>query len=280
MFASPGYFDAVRTPLLRGREFVDTDTLDSMRVAIVNRAMADALWPGENAVGKQVGVGLTKYPVRTVIGVVANVKQSSLREKPAPQMYVPYSQNEIKTWPPMRTMQVALRTAADPAQMTAGVRKSMRSVDPDLPLAKVSTLSALVGRSLTQSRFAMLLLAGFGALALVLASIGMYGVVSHSVTQRTQEIGIRMALGAGRANVFAMVLSRGARLAGAGIAIGLIVALGVTRTMASFLYGVRPADPLTFGAVSLLLGLVALLACYLPARRATRVDPVIAIRHE
>jgi ABC-type antimicrobial peptide transport system permease subunit len=126
----------------------------------------------------------------------------------------------------------------------------------------------------------MLLLAGFGALALVLASIGMYGVVSHSVTQRTQEIGIRMALGAERANVFAMVLSRGARLAGAGIAIGLIVALGVTRTMASFLYGVRPADPLTFGSVSLLLGLVALVACYLPARRATRVDPVIALRHD
>jgi predicted permease len=280
MFASPGYFATVRTPLLRGREFMETDTLESMPVTIVNRAMADALWPGEDAIGKQVGVAQTKYPVRSVVGIVANVKQSSLREETAPQMYVPYSQNEIKTWPPMQTTQVALRTVADPAQMTASVREAMRSVDPDLPLAKIATLKALVGRSLTQSRFAMLLLAGFGALALVLAAIGIYGVISHSVTQRTHEIGIRIALGAERADVLGMVLSQSARLAGAGILIGLVAALAVTRTMSSFLFRVHPADPLTFGAVSVLLGLVALVACYVPARRATRVDPVIALRHQ
>jgi putative ABC transport system permease protein len=156
----------------------------------------------------------------------------------------------------------------------------MHTVDPELPLAKTATLSALVNRSLNQPRFAMLLLAGFGALALVLASVGMYGAVSHSVTQRTREIGIRMALGAERTHVFTMVLVQGARLAGAGIAIGLIASLAVARTMAAFLYGVRPLDPLTFGAVSMLLAIVALLACYLPAGRAMRVDPVAALRHE
>jgi predicted permease len=280
MFTSPGYFATVHTPLLRGRDFLDTDTLDSARVTIVNRAMADAFWPGEEAVGKQVGVATLKYPVRTIIGVVANVKQNSLREKTPPQMYVPYSQNEIKIWPPMQTMQVALRTAADPATTTGSVREAMRTVDPDLPLAKVATLAALVDRSLTQPRFAMLLLAAFGALALVLATIGMYGVISHTVTQRTQEIGVRIALGAQRGQVFGMVLTHGARLALAGIMIGLMGAWAVTRTMSSYLYGVRPGDPFTFGAVSMLLAAVALLACYLPARRAMRVDAVVALRHE
>jgi len=208
------------------------------------------------------------------------VKQSSLREKTAPQMYVPYSQNEIKIWPPMQTMQVALRTSADPAPMTASVREAMRSVDPDLPLAKVATLTSLVDRSLTQPRFAMLLLATFSMLALLLASIGMYGVISHSVTQRTQEIGVRIALGAQRAQMFGMVLGHGTKLALAGIVIGLIGGWAVTRTLASFLYSVGPSDPLTFGAVSVILALVALLACYLPARRATRIDAMVALRHE
>ncbi|MBZ5605789.1 MAG: ABC transporter permease [Acidobacteriia bacterium] len=280
MFASSGYFAAAGTPLLEGRDFSDLDTLDSMHVAVVNRAMANALWPGESAVGKHVGVADTRYPVRTVIGVVANVKQSSLREEAAPQMYVPYSQSEIVGWPPMQTMQIALRTAADPAGMTASIRQAMRSVDPALPLAKVAALTTLVQQSLAQPRFAMLLLAAFSVLALVLASVGMYGAISYSVAQRTQEIGIRMALGAERATVFGMVLSQGARLTAAGIAIGLVGAEGTMRLLSGFLYGVRPADPLTFGAVSALLAAVALLACYLPARRAMRVDPIIALRSE
>jgi predicted lysophospholipase L1 biosynthesis ABC-type transport system permease subunit len=242
--------------------------------------MAEALWPGEEAVGKQVGVASTKYPVRLVIGVVADVKQSSLREETAPQMYVPYSQNEIKIWPSMRTMEVALRVIGDPARATTSLREAMKWVDPDLPLAKVATLSELVKRSLNQPRFAMLLLGAFGLLALTLAAVGMYGVISYSVTHRTQEIGVRMALGAKRATVFGMVLGHGARLAAAGIALGLVGAWAATRTLASFLYGVRASDPVTFGAVSALLAMVAMLACYLPARRAMRVDPVIALREE
>jgi putative ABC transport system permease protein len=156
----------------------------------------------------------------------------------------------------------------------------MHSVDPDLPLAKVATLHALVDQSLTQPRFAMLLLTAFGALALIPSTIGMYGVISHTVTHRTHEIGVRIALGAHRRQVFGMVLIHGTRLAMAGIALGMIGAWAATRTMSSFLYGVRPGDPLTFVAVSILLATIALLACYLPARRAMRVDPVVALRHE
>jgi putative ABC transport system permease protein len=280
MFTSPGYFATVQTPLLQGRDFSDGDTLEAEHVTIVNRAMADALWPNGDAVGQFVGVKTARYPVRRVVGVVANVKQSSMREETAPQMYVPYSQNEIGTWPNMRTMQVALRTASDPAAMTAGITRAMRSVDPDLPLAKVSTLTTLVGQSLMQPRFAMLLLVGFGVLALLLASIGMYGVISYSVSQRTQEIGVRMALGAKRGAVFGMVLAQGARLAVAGIAIGLAGAFAGMRALTGLLYGVKPADPATFAAVSALLMLVALLACFLPAWRAMNVDPVIALRNE
>jgi ABC-type antimicrobial peptide transport system permease subunit len=192
-------------------------------------------------------------------------------------MYVLYNQ---KPWPSMLTMQAVLRTKSDPAAMTAIVRETVHSVNSGLPVEKLTTLSTLVDNAMTQPRFSMLVLGSFGALAIVLACIGMYGVVSYSAAQRTREIGIRMALGAERRTVFAMVVGQGARLAGLGIAIGLAAALGVTRAMTRFLYGVHPTDPQTFAAVSLLLVAVALLACYLPAWRATRVDPMIALRHE
>ena len=278
MFTSPGYFSAVRTPLLRGRDFEDSDTLNSAPVTIVNRTMAHALWPGKEALGKQVGVASLKYPVRTVIGVVADVKQSSLREETPPEMYVPFTQSEIKVWPPMQTMQVALRTAADPTTMISGVRQAMNSVDPELPLAKLATLSTLVDHSLTQPRFSMMLLTGFALLALALASVGMYGVISYSVTQRNKEIGIRMALGAERASVFGMVLKQGFGMAGIGIVIGLLAAFVATRTLSAYIYGVRPFDPLTFGSVCALLAALVALASWVPARRATRVDPVVVLR--
>ncbi len=274
---SPGYFSSVGTPILRGRDFTEADTADSMPVALVNVAMEKKYWPTQGALGKQVGPGSSRYPLMTIVGVVPDVKHISLREETTPEMYVVYTQ---KQWPSMLNMRIALRTKADPAFMTASIREAIHSLDPDLPLAKVATLTTLVDDSLSQPRFAMLLLASFGVLALLLASIGMYGVISYSVMQRTQEIGIRMALGAERRSVFAMVLSQGARLACLGIAIGLLTALGLTRVMASFLFGIQPTDPLTFAVVSLLLVGTALLACYLPARRATRVDPMIALRHE
>ena len=280
LFATPGYFAAVGTPLLRGREFTESDTQDSRHVTIITATMAQRYWPGRDALGKQVGVGLTRFPLRTIVGIVADTKHVSLSEKSIPEMYVPYTQNEIKVWPNMQTMQVALRTAQDPATMAGDVRRALNSVDPDLPLAKPATLTSLVDDSVVQPRFSMLLLASFGGIALLLASIGMYGVISYSVARRTREIGIRMALGAAPREVFRMVLSQGARLVAVGLAIGLAASLGVARLMTSFLYGIKATDPATYAAVCLLLTFVVLLACYLPARRATRVDPTVALREE
>jgi putative ABC transport system permease protein len=274
---SPGYFDAAGTPILRGRDFLESDSAHSMPVTVINNAMAKKFWPGEDPIGKHVAPGSPLYPIETIVGVVADVKHISLRDEPSPEMYVPYTQ---KVWPSLLTMDVVLRTSVDPASMTSSVREAIHSVDPDLPLAKVATLDNLVDDSMTPQRFSVLLLGSFGAIALVLASIGMYGVISYSVMQRTQEIGIRMALGAERRSVLGMVLSEGARLGGIGIAIGLVAALAVTRLMAGFLYGVGATDPLTFAGVSLLLLGVALFACYIPARRAMRVDPMIALRYE
>jgi putative ABC transport system permease protein len=244
---------------------------------VINNAMAKKYWPLGDAMGKQVGPGSPRYPAGTIVGIVADIKHLSLREESGPEMYVPFNQ---KVWPSLLKMQVAMRTQADPAGMTPLVRDAMRSVDPDLPLGKLATLTSLVDDAMIQPRFSMLLLGAFGGLAVALASIGMYGVISYSVAQRTREIGVRMALGARRNDVFRMILGQGVRLAGSGVTIGLLVAVGVTRLLTRFLYGVQPIDPVTFAAVPVLLVAVALLACYLPARRATRVDPMIALRHE
>ncbi|MGA8553689.1 MAG: ABC transporter permease, partial [Candidatus Acidiferrales bacterium] len=281
LFVSPNYFATIGTPLYRGRDIADGDTLTTMPVTIINSAMARKYWPGEDPVGKHVGVGWTKIPLRTIIGVVADIKQVSLREDPIPAMFVPYTQNEIKTYPNMQAMQYAVRAEGDPAHITAGVRQAVNAVDPDLPIANFVTLTTLVDASMTSDRFAMLVLSAFGVLAVILAAIGMYGVMSYSVMQRTAEIGIRIALGARRKQIIGMVLGQGSRLACAGIVIGLIAAFMVTRLMACFLYGVQPTDPVTFVTVSLLLLMaVAMLACYLPARKATKVDPMIALRCE
>jgi putative ABC transport system permease protein len=273
--ASPGYFSAVGTPVLRGRAFRESDTADAVPVTVINRAMAKKFWPDEDPIGQQVGLGSPRFPAMTIVGIVADVKHLSLREDPGPEMYVPYTQNP---YPSMLTMHAVLRTNADPRSVTGGVREAVRSLDPELPVAKLMTLTEVVNNSLAGTRFAMLLLAAFGALALTLASIGMYGVISYGVTQRTREIGIRVALGAPRSRVIGMVLGQGARLTGLGIAAGLICALGVNRVMSSVLYGVHSTDALTFAGVALLLVGVALLACYLPARRAVRVEPTIALR--
>jgi predicted permease len=280
LFVSPGYFATIGAALQRGRDVTDEDILTARPVTIINSAMAKKYWPGEDPVGKQVGVGMTRIPARTIVGVVADIKQVSLREVPGPAMFVPYTQNEIKTWPSMQAMQYAVRTKADPDSIAGSVREAVHSVDPDLPVANFATLTTLVDTSLADDRFAMLLLGGFGTLALILSAIGMYGVVSYSVMQRTPEIGVRIALGARGVQILVMVLGQGCRLACAGIAIGLIAAFTTTRLMTRFLYGIQPTDPTTFAAVSLLLMSVALLACYVPARKAMKVDPMIALRYE
>jgi putative ABC transport system permease protein len=249
-------------------------------VTIINSAMASKYWPGQDPIGREVGVKDTRWPTRTIVGIVANIKHSSLREAPDPEMYVPYTQNEIKIWPSMQTMQAALRTQADPEGLTRSVRDALLGVDADLPIANVTTLAALVDDSTAQTRFTLFLVGSFAGLALILTTIRLYGVVSYSVQQRTHEIGIRISVGATRHDVVSMVLGSGARLAGVGIVAGLLAAWAVTRMMSTFLYGVRPTDPLTFTAVAALLLGVALLACYLPARRAAGIDPLIALKYE
>jgi predicted permease len=271
---SPDFFATIGTPLLRGRNFLETDTADSVPVVIVNEAMAKKYWPGKDVLGKQIDVPAQHAPM-IIVGVVANMKHLSMREDPGPEMYVPYTQD---VWPSMALMQVVLRTQAAPDSVIGQARAAVQSVDRDLPIAKVTTLSTLTDTSMAQSRFSMLLLGFFAVLALVLALVGIYGVISYSVIQRKQEIGIRIALGAQRHRVFGMILGYGLRMAALGVVIGLLVSFAVTRAMSSFLYGIKPADPVTFVTLSLFLTITALLACYLPARRAASVDPMRALR--
>lgn len=281
--ASPGYFSAVGTPLLRGRNFQESDRSDTQPVTIINSAMAKKFWPDRDALGKQVGLGSLKYPPMVIVGIVADVKHISFREDAGPEMYVPYTQ---RPWPSMLRMQVAVRTLSDPTAVTGNVRSAIRSIDPDLPMARVATLNTLAHDSMAQPRFAMLLFGSMGILALVLASVGMYGVISYSVTQRTQEFGIRLAVGAQKRDIFKMVLGQGGRLAGTGVIfglclIGLLFAPRPAQLMAGYLFEVHLFDPFIYGlAISSLFISVALVACYVPARRATRVDPIVALRDE
>jgi predicted permease len=273
---SPSYFSAVGTTLLRGRDFLESDTADAPPVAIVNRAMAERFWPGKDALGKEVGVPIAPFNM-TVVGIVADVKHLTMRETPGPEIYVPFTQ---KPWPSMATMHVAVRTKGDPPNATAALRAAVAAIDPDVPLANVAALSTIVGDAVAQPRFSMYLLGAFGALAVLLACIGLYGAVSYAVAARAQEIGIRLALGATRVQVVRMVLEQGMRVTAAGVAAGLVAAIAAVRAIAAYLYGVEPTDPLTFAGVALALIAVGGLACYVPARRATRVDPIAAMRAE
>jgi putative ABC transport system permease protein len=237
--------------------------------------MAKKFWPGEDALGKQVNPPIFKNA--TIVGIVADTKHLSLREEPAPEMYVPYTQ---KVWPSLLTMDVVVRSNLDPTALETSLRAAVTSVDPELPIANVMTLSAIVNNSMTQRRFALLVLSSFAALAMLLAAIGMYGVISYSVFRRVQEIGVRMALGAQRSSIFLMILGEAGRLLLAAFAIGIACSFAVNRTIASFLFGVRPTDPLTFAAVSVCMSAVVLVACYLPARRAMAIQPMLALRYE
>jgi ABC-type antimicrobial peptide transport system permease subunit len=245
-------------------------------VTVINQAMARTFWPREDVLGKQIIVPSQRVPM-IVVGIVANIKHSSMREVAEPEMFVPYTQD---VWPSMAIMQIVLRTQSDPISVIGGARNAIHAVDPSLPLAKITTLTSLTGTAMARDRFSMLLLGFFGALSLILAAVGIYGVISYSVGQRTQEIGIRIALGARRENVFGMILAHALQLTGMGIGLGFLAALGVGRMMTGFLYGVKATDPLTFAAVSLFLAAVALVASLFPAHRAASIDPMRALRTE
>jgi putative ABC transport system permease protein len=272
----PAYFETMGIPLLRGRVFTDRDAAGAPPVVIVSRALAELHWPGADPVGRQIGFpGQTPpLPPAEIVGVVGDTKQYGLDETALGFVYVPQAQN------PHIFNTLAVRTAGDPMPLAGAVRSAVWSVDPEQPVWKVRTQQSLVEQAKGMPRFLAQLMGGYAALALLLAAVGLYGVTSYAVTQRTREIGLRMALGAEPADVLRIVLRRGFVLASIGLAIGLVGALALGRVIGTLLYATSPADTFTLVSVALLLMLVAGLASYLPARRATRVDPTVALRYD
>jgi putative ABC transport system permease protein len=277
ILVSPDYFKTLGIKLLSGRVFTDADKQGAPSVIIINKTMAETYFPNQDPVGKRLQTGdyNPQFPFDTIIGVVDDVKYQGLREERKPTMYWPYLQN---TW--WRSMYVAVRTQNDPLNSVAAVRSEIRSIDKDLPLSNIKTMEQLMADSVTEPKAITTLFAMFGAVALILASIGIYGVMSYSVTQRTREIGIRMALGAPTGKVLQMIIRQGMTLAIIGVSLGLLAALALTRLMADLLFGVSARDVATFVAVSVILAGVALVASLVPARRATKVDPMVALRYE
>jgi putative ABC transport system permease protein len=275
-----GYFGAIGIPILKGRLFSEQDNISqSSKVAIINATIARRYFAGIDPVGRRIRFGESdREPWITVVGVVGDAALQSLADPRFSQVYVPHGQGTGGG--PAGNMELVLRTASDPLTLATAVRTQVHEIDKDQSVADLRTLDQVLDVSLAQPRMNTLLLGGFAALALVLAIVGLYGVMAYSVAQRTREIGIRMALGADGGVMLRMIVKQGMILALAGVAIGLAGALGLTRFMASLLYGVRPTDPRTFLAVSLMLLSVAALAAYIPTRRATKIDPMVALREE
>jgi putative ABC transport system permease protein len=275
----------------RGRAFTEHDIAGSQQVAIINETLARRFFPDEDPLGKTVWAGPpesllppeaqtpeNRFVRRTIVGVVADVKGSSLEKAANAEVFVPYDQNKREGW--NNALMLAVRTTAAPQSALASIREEVHGLDPDQPLTGVATMEERLTQSLSQPRFSTLLLGLFAGVALLLAAVGIFGVMSYVVAQRTHEIGIRMALGAQRRDVLKLIVGHGMRLTLIGLAIGLAASFALTRLMSSLLFGVSATDPVTFSVISLVLASVALLACYLPARRATKVDPMVALRYE
>jgi putative ABC transport system permease protein len=283
--ATPKYFETMQIPLVRGRLFTDADDASAPLVAVVDADFAQRFWPDGDAIGQRVAVDAmpnVKPPTprwRTIVGVVGHVKHYALDVEGREQVYLPHTQPLFGVYSP-RDMTLAVRTSLDPASITSAVREQVFTMDKDLPLYNIATMDQLISDSVAQHRLNLSLLVAFAVLALLLAAVGVYGVMAYAVTQRTQEFGIRMTLGAGRSDVLKQVFLEGGRLAALGLVLGLVAAFALTRLMASLLFGVKPADPLTLVVSAALLAFVALAACYIPARRATQVDPMTALRYE
>ena len=266
----------MKVPLIRGRFFNEQDKKDSQPVVVIDENLARTYWPNNDPVGKRLkrGGANSDAPWLTVIGVVGSVKQYALDTDSRVALYTPHLQT------PSSVMYVAVRTTSDPASIAAAVTREVRALEPNAPVFDVKTMDQWLSESLARRRFAMLALGLFAVVALLLAGVGIYGVMSYTVAQRTREIGIRVALGAQTRDVLKLVVRQGMSLTGIGVGAGLVVAVAATRLMASLLFGVRATDPITFAGIALLLAIVALLACYLPARRAAKVDPMTALRYE
>jgi putative ABC transport system permease protein len=273
------YFHALGIPLLAGREFDPHDDVPhGAPVVVISQRLASQIFPGENPIGKwikpNIATGPGDAPQRMVVGVVGDVKAEGLSAPVIAESYVPYAQM------PFAPMSVVVRSVGDPQALVPALTREVQSVDKDLPLLHIKTLDEYVGGSIADTRFQTILLSSFGALAFVLTAVGLYGVISYTVAYRTREMGVRLALGADRDSILAMIIKTGVLLAGTGIVVGLVAALLLTRLIASLLYGVSPTDPLTFIGVPIVLMAMAVIASYLPARRAAKVDPMVALRYE
>ena len=275
--ATPGWFAAMGIPLVRGRLIERSDDEKAPRVVVVSEAFVKHFFSNGDAIGKRIRLGklTADFPWATIVGVVGDVRGFALEQAPLPTMYWPVAQ--IRATP---SLAIVVRTQGDPAGLGSAVRAAIAEIDPAQPIYEMQTLDQLVAKSLDQRRFTLMLMVVFGVMALVLSAIGLYGVMAFLVTQRTQEIGIRMALGARAVDVLKIVVGSGMFLASLGVAVGLIGAFALTRLMSSLLFGVSPTDLVTFGLVTVGLLTVAMLACYIPARRATKVDPLVALRYE
>ncbi|MGH9730433.1 MAG: FtsX-like permease family protein, partial [Candidatus Acidiferrales bacterium] len=271
---SPEYAQVMRVPLGRGREFTAEDDQTTPTVAIVNQAFVRRFWPNEDPIGKHIWLGTIAAPLH-VVGVFGDVKNNGLAGEADPEIFMPFPNL------PWSHLRLSLRSAGgDAMALVPAVRKRLESIDSDQPVTEIQTLNQILDAARAQSRFMMTLFGIFSIMALVLAIVGIYGVISYAAAQRTQEMGIRMALGADKKDIFRLVIGRGLRLAGMGILIGLVAPFTLTRLMSSLLYKVSPADPLTIIGSAILFLAAALLASYIPARRASRTDPMVALRYE
>jgi len=270
---TPNYFRAIGIPALNGRELTERDDQNAPKTIMINQALADRIFPDENAIGKRL-IALDGKP-HEIVGIVGNARQWGLERPSDPEIYFPFTQMNFTS-----ESTLVVRTSGDPAALIDGVRSAVREVNSDAPVFRVRPMTDVMANSTAQQRFNTVLMSVFAVVALVMAAIGLYGVIAYSVTQRTHELGIRMALGAGSGDVIKLVVGQGMLLASTGVVIGLGAAFALTRLMSSLLFGVSPRDPVTFAAIALILTGVALGACFVPARRATRVDPMIALRYE
>jgi predicted permease len=271
----PGYLRTLGIPLLKGRDFTERDAEATPLAVLINQSLARKYWPGQDPVGARI-TGDDGKTWATIQGVVGDVRQGGLGAEPVPEVYLSYLQDPF-AWPYLTML---VHTSADPMKLAGPIQSAIWSVEKDLPISSITTMEQIRSHSIAQPRLTALLLSVFAALALILATVGIYGVMAYSVTQRTHEMGLRMALGARASDVLSLVVGQGMLMAAIGVALGLGGAFAMTRVLEKFLWGVRPTDAFTFTVVSLLLGAVALLASYLPARRATRVDPMVALRYE